>query len=204
MSLKKICLYIFCLSTMLYAEQIVINDGRTYSFAEKDMVEEIHEIIEKDKDKINAKLKLEKDKALRWKPQQEKLTIAVKNRVFYPDITYVVPDDIKDVNGRIMYPKGYKFNPADYVRMRQTIVIIDSTNKLQVAWAKKNKYLDDMKYMVLLNEGNAYEMQKKYKKPFYYVDKKFSDKFKIEKTPSLVQQVGNKIQVSEICLKDCQ
>lgn len=189
---------------MLYAEQIVINDGRTYSFAEKDMVEEIHEIIEKDKDKINAKLKLEKDKALRWKPQQEKLTIAVKNRVFYPDITYVVPDDIKDVNGRIMYPKGYKFNPADYVRMRQTIVIIDSTNKLQVAWAKKNKYLDDMKYMVLLNEGNAYEMQKKYKKPFYYVDKKFSDKFKIEKTPSLVQQVGNKIQVSEICLKDCQ
>ena len=109
-------------------------------------------------------------------------------------MTYVVPDDIKDTNGRIMYPKGYKFNPADYVRMTQTIVIIDATNKLQIAWAKKNKYFDDMKYMVLLNDGNAYEMQKDYKNTFYYIDK----------TPSLVQQVGNKIQVSEICLKDCQ
>lgn len=202
--LTNMMISIFVFTFALNAEIITVKDGKTYDFAEKDMVEEIQKIIVKDKDKINTKLKQEKDKALKWKPQQEKLTVAAKNRVFYPDMTYVVPDDIKDTNGRIMYPKGYKFNPADYVRMTQTIVIIDATNKLQIAWAKKNKYLDDMKYMVLLNDGNAYEMQKKYKKPFYYIDKKFSDKFKITSTPSLVQQVGNKIQVSEICLKDCQ
>ncbi len=207
MLLKTLTIASLFLITM-YGETITIKDGKTYDFAEKDMVEEIGEHIVKNKDKIEAKInqaKLEaKEKIANYKPKMTKLLPAKKNKTFYPDISYTVPEDIKGADGRVMYPKGYKFNPADYIKMSKSLVIIDGTNNLQVNWAKKNKYLDDMSYTVLLSDGNPLQMQKIYKKPIYFADKKLTDKFKIEKTPSLVKQVGNQIEVREICLKNCQ
>lgn len=200
---------ILCLiSHLLLSETFTFQEGKTYSFAEKNAITDIQEHIKKNEKNIEAKIakkQLEqKSKARDWKPEQRKLTVAKKHKVFYPDMTYTVPEDIKDATGRIMYAKGFKFNPADYVHMQQEIVIIDASNKVELEWAKKNNYLDSAKYMVLLAGGNAFEITEEFKKPAYYLTKEVADKFQIQKTPSIIKQIENKIKVSEICLKNCQ
>jgi conjugal transfer pilus assembly protein TraW len=200
---------ILCLiSQLLLSETFTFKEGKTCDFAEKNAIADIQEHIKKNEKNIEAKIaktKIEqKSKARDWKPEQRKVTAATKNKVFYPDMTYTVPEDIKDATGRIMYAKGFKFNPADYVHMQQEIVIIDANNKIELEWAKKNSYLDSAKYMVLLTDGNAFEITEEFKKPAYYLTKEVADKFQIQKTPSIVKQIENKIKVSEICLKNCQ
>lgn len=200
---------ILCLiSQLLFSEAFIFNDGKTYEFAEKNAIEDIQEHIKKNESKIEQKIKQlnieQKNKIRDWKPEQKKLTASTKDKTFYPDITYIVPQDIKDSQGRVMYAKGFRFNPADYVHMQHEIVIIDADNETELAWAKKNSYLDSAKYMILLSSGNAFKITEEFKKPAYYLTKDIADKFKIEKTPSIVKQVGNQIEVREICLKDCQ
>jgi len=200
---------ILCLiSHLLLSETFTFQEGKTYDFAEKNALTDIQEHIKKNDKNIEAKIakkQLEqKSKAREWKPELRKLTAAKKHKVFYPDMTYTVPEDIKDARGQIMYAKGFKFNPADYVHMQQEIVIIDASNKVELEWAKKNNYLDSSKYMVLLADGNAFEITEEFKKPAYYLTKEVADKFQIQKTPSLIKQIENKIKVSEICLKNCQ
>lgn len=200
---------ILCLiSQLLLSETFTFQEGKTYDFAEKNAITDIQDHIKKNEKNIEAKIakkQLEqKSKARDWKPEQRKLTAATKHKVFYPDMTYTVPEDIKDATGRTMYAKGFKFNPADYVHMQQEIVIIDASNKIELEWAKKNSYLDSAKYMVLLADGNAFEVTEEFKKPAYYLTKEVADKFQIQKTPSIVKQIKNKIKVSEICLKNCQ
>lgn len=200
---------ILCLiSQLLLGEIFTFQEGKTYSFAEKNAIADIQEHIKKNEKNIEAKIakiKIEqKSKARDWKPEQRKVIAATKNKVFYPDMTYTVPEDIKDATGRIMYAKGFKFNPADYVHMQQEIVIINANNKIELEWAKKNSYLDSAKYMVLLTDGNAFEITEEFKKPAYYLTKEVADKFQIQKTPSIIKQIENKIKVSEICLKNCQ
>lgn len=200
---------ILCLiSHLLLSETFTFQEGKTCSFAEKNAITDIQEHFKKNEKNIEAKIakkQLEqKSKARDWKPEQRKLTVAKKHKVFYPDITYMVPEDIKDGAGRIMYAKGFKFNPADYVHMHQEIVIIDASNKIELEWAKKNSYLDSAKYKVLLAGGNAFEITEEFKKPAYYLTKEVADKFQIQKTPSIIKQIENKIKVSEICLKNCQ
>lgn len=200
---------ILCLiSQLLLSETFTFQEGKTYDFAEKNAIADIQEHIKKNEKNIEAKIaktKIEqKSKAREWKPEQRKLTAATKNKVFYPDMTYTVPEDIKDAKGRVMYAKGFKFNPGDYVHMQQELVIIDANNKTQLEWAKNNNYLDSAKYMVLLSAGNAFEIAEEFKKPAYYLTKEVADKFQIQKTPSIIKQIENKIKVSEICLKNCQ
>ncbi|MDD3834814.1 MAG: chromosome segregation protein ParM [Sulfurimonas sp.] len=200
---------ILCLiSHLLFSETFIFQEGKSYDFAEKNAIADIQEHIKKNEVNIEAniaKSKIEQEKKARvWKPEQRTLTVATKNKVFYPDMTYTVPEDIKDATGRIMYAKGFKFNPADYVQMQQEIVIIDATNKIELEWAKNNNYLDSAKYMLLLSDGNALDIADEFKKPVYYLTKEIADKFQIKKTPTIIKQVGNKIKVSEICLKNCQ
>lgn len=202
-------LLIVCLITqLLFAETFVLSEGKTYEFAEKNAIEDIQEHIQKNKDNIEKKIEQlnieQKQKSKEWKPEQKKLSAAVKDKTFYPDITYIVPKDIKDSHGRVMYAKGFKFNPADYVYMQQEIVIIDADNKIELEWATKNSYLDSAKYMLLLSNGNAFKISEEFKKPAYYLTKDIANKFKIEKTPSIIRQVGNQIEAREICLKNCQ
>ena len=200
---------ILCLiSQLLLSETFTFQEGKTYDYVEKNAIADIQEHIKKNEKKIEAKIakkQLEqKSKARDWKPEQRKLSAATKHKVFYPDMTYTVPEDIKDATGRTMYAKGFKFNPADYVHMQQESVIIDASNKTELEWAKNNSYLDSAKYMVLLAGGNAFKITEEFKKPAYYLTKEVADKFQIQKTPSIIKQIENKIKVSEICLKNCQ
>lgn len=179
--------------------------GETFLFAEKDMIEEIKNQIINNKTQIESKLKeykeVAKEKANNYKPADlKKLTPALKNNIFYPDMTYTNPNNIYNNKGNIIYPKGFKFNPLDYQTISYQMIIIDGTSKKELDWLIKNNYTNNMKYMILLSDGNYKEIGEKIKQPVFYAMPKITEKFNLEHTPSIITQIGNKMEVKEICL----
>ena len=142
-----------------------------------------------------------KEKANNYKPADlKKLTPALKNNIFYPDMTYTNPNDIYDNKGNIIYPKGFKFNPLDYQTIHYQMIIINGNSEKELNWLIENNYIDNIKYMILLSDGNYKEVGEKIKQPVFYAMPKITEKFNLEHTPSIITQIGNKMEVKEICL----
>jgi len=199
---------IFLISAVFANAKVVevLHLGKTYPFAEEDFLVALHKYIQTHKKEIDKKLqkirKEAKQKIIKFKPQGiNPLTPATKNRTFYPDLTYTLPYDIKDAQGNIIYPKGFKFNPANYVRLPYTIVVINGERKEELKWAEKNGYFNNIHYRIFLTDGNWYEIMKKYKTQVYYCMPQIEKRFKLKHTPSIITQIGNKIEVKEICLE---
>lgn len=195
------------LPILLFSSTLVktYQTGETFDFAENDMIEEIKKQIENNKPQIEVKIeeykKTAKEKANNYKPADLKeLTPSIKNNTFYPDMTYSNPNDIYDNKGNIIYPKGFKFNPLDYQTIHYQMIVINGNSKEEIEWLVKNNYLDNIKYMILLSDGNYKEVGEKLNQPVFYAMPKITEKFNLQHTPSIITQIGNKIEVKEICL----
>lgn len=200
-------LLLLILPILLFSSTLVktYQTGETFDFAENDMIEEIKKQIENNKPQIEAKIeeykKTAKEKANNYKPADLKeLTPSIKNNTFYPDMTYTNPNDIYDNKGNIIYPKGFKFNPLDYQTIHYQMIMINGNSKEEIEWLIKNNYLDNIKYMILLSDGNYKEVGEKLNQPVFYAMPKITEKFNLQHTPSIITQIGNKMEVKEICL----
>ncbi len=198
---------LFLLPIFLFSSTLIkkYETGETYEFKEKDMIEEIKNNIENNRTQIEAKLeeykKTTKEKVNNYKPADLKmLTPAIRNNTFYPDMTYTNPDNIYDNKGNIIYPKGFKFNPLDYQTIPYQMIVINGNLEDEIEWLIKNNYKDNIKYMILLSDGNYKEVGEKLNQPVFYAMPKITEKFNIEHTPSIITQIGNKMEVKEICL----
>lgn len=198
---------LFLLPIFLFSSTLIkkYETGETFEFKEKDMIEEIKNNIENNRTQIEAKLeeykKSAKEKVNKYKPADLKmLTPAIKNNTFYPDMTFINPDNIYDNKGNIIYPKGFKFNPLDYQTIPYQMIVINGNSEDEIEWLIKNNYKDNIKYMILLSDGNYKEVGEKLNQPVFYAMPKITEKFNIEHTPSIITQIGNKMEVKEICL----
>lgn len=202
---KVICISLFALNLLVADNRVELHLGQTYDFAERDIIELIHEHIDKNKDEISARLDSERDinkeKVKNFKPKGLlPLEPATQDRVFYPPLEYTLQKDIVGADGKVLYKKGLTFNPADYVKLHYAMVVIDATNKREVEWLKKSDYLNSIAYRILLSDGSYYEMMNELHREVFYLMPEIRKKFQIQKTPSIIKQVENKIEVKEICL----
>lgn len=203
----KSIIILLILPILLLSSTIIktFETGETFEFAEKNMIEEIKNQIENNKSKIDSKIeeykKTTKEKVKNYKPVDlKKLTPAIKNNIFYPDMTYTNPNDIYDNKGDIIYPKGFKFNPLDYQNIPYQMIVINGDSNEEIEWLIKNNFIDNIKYMILLSDGNYKEVAEKINQPVFYAMPKITEKFNLEHTPSIITQIGNKMEVKEICL----
>ena len=204
--MRILILIMFLVFNQLYAgvsKEMVL--GKTSDFAERDMLELIQEHIQKNKAQIEQKSNSIRDKAKEdvknYKPNGlVPLESALEDRVFYPDLTYILDKDIKDHNGKVLYKKGFKFNPADYVKMSYALIIINGDNKNEVEWFKTSAFANKLTYRLLLSSGSFYELNKELKQEVYYLMPEIRTRFQIQRTPSIVKQIGNKIEVKEFCI----
>jgi conjugal transfer pilus assembly protein TraW len=185
----------------------VLHIGKTYPFAEKDLLAAIHNKLKNNKQELIKKAykisKKAKQQIINFKPKGiDPLTPADKNVTRTVDLTYTLPFDIKDANGKIIYPKGFKFNPAKYVKLSYQIVVLNANRPQEVKWFFKSKYSKNpIEYRVFLTDGNWYHFIKKYKNQVYYCLPQIEKRFKLKHTVSIVKQIGDKIEVKEIAIK---
>ncbi|MEA3429393.1 MAG: hypothetical protein U9Q84_09355 [Thermodesulfobacteriota bacterium] len=177
--------------------------GRTYSIIERDALEEIKEHASK----IDWHKHFNKEKAetavKNYQPENmTALPRATEDRTFSVDMTYTLDFDIPDGKGGILYPKGYTFNPLDYVQLPNILVVIDASDKKQVEWFESSQYINDYKTMCLVTGGKSWALSQKLQKPVFYANKQIVERFKLKAVPSVVQQKGQYMEVKEFDIEN--
>lgn len=179
--------------------------GAVYDIAEKDALKEIEEKARKvDGNLIINKSDLAK-KIRNYRPEDleaMKLQPAQKDRTFLVDMTYTLDRDIANGEGNVVYPKGYTFNPLDYVTYPGIIVILDGKNLSQVAWFKGSPYSKDLEAKLLITDGSYAELSKVLKRPVFYANRAMIEVFQITAVPSVVRQNGTMMEVTEIHVRE--
>ena len=175
--------------------------GNTYPIAEKDALEEIKERAKNvdikqyvNKNKLETKIKnfLPSDA-----PQLKTANI---DSSFTVDLTYTLDFDIPDGRGNILYPKGYKFNPLDYINYNKTIVVINGADNRQVEWFEKSVHGKDINTLLLITNGSYYSLSQRLKRQVFYANPKIVEIFELKYVPSVIYQKGNVMEVKEIAV----
>ncbi|HQP54830.1 MAG TPA: hypothetical protein PLN83_01865 [Syntrophorhabdus sp.] len=182
--------------------------GSTYPIAEKDAVSEILEKAKSiDWNKEFSQSKLEQ-KAKNFKPKDlVSLPAARENKSYAVDMTYTLEFDIPRVNERgeiigVLYPKGYTFNPLDYVSYPITLIFLDATDEAQLTWLKDSPYLKDLRVKLLITDGNWHDLSKELNTRVFYANKQIIERFQLNALPSIVYQEGKLMRVQEINAHD--
>ncbi len=194
--LLGICMVL--LSTAAVQARDLGTYGAVYPIAEKDALSE----IEARAKEVNWKKALDPKKAEKKikehrPPGLIKLPPSLKDGSFSVDGTYSMQMDVPDGKGGVLYPKGYTFNPLDYVFLPRILVFLDGSDERQIEWFKSSPYKEDFRTMLLLTDGPYYEIMQDLKIPVYYANRKIIDRLGLKAVPSVVVQNGKLMQVRE-------
>ncbi|MBI5178177.1 MAG: hypothetical protein HZA04_02850 [Nitrospinae bacterium] len=172
--------------------------GAVYPIAERDALEEILERVSRAGNLETLLGKERIEEAVRnFQPQLSALPKAEKDDTFLADLIWVNDQDIPAPGGGILYPKGYRFNPAELIFLPNILVVIDGADPAQVAWFQSSPYVDDPRTMLLLTGGPWYELGEKLKMPTFYINADIVERFKLRRVPSTVWQEGTSMRVNE-------
>jgi len=176
--------------------------GQTYPIVEPDALKEMeNRAAQVDWRKIFNQKTYEKAMQ-NYHPDAQHLPRAQKNKTRIVDMTYTLPFDIPDDKGGILYPKGYTYNPLDYVKFTQTLVVINGDDPDQVKWFTHSKYADTSSVMLLLSEGAYYPIEHKLAQPVFYASTDMIQRFQLQAVPSVILQDGKYMEVEEIVVSE--
>lgn len=195
--MKPLVLIVVCIlfSVQPGLARVLGTFGKTYPIIERDALEE----IQKRAAQVNWKSTLDKVRPEEFRPQGlPDLPRAVDDRSFLVDMTYTLGFDIPDGKGGTLYPKGYRFNPLDYLPFNQTLVVFDGDDPLQTAWLKASGLLSKSDTMLLLSGGSFIDVGKGLNRLVYYATPQIVERFHLRVTPSIIQSRDNLMEVQEI------
>jgi conjugal transfer pilus assembly protein TraW len=127
---------------------------------------------------------------------------AEQDRCFTVDMTYTLDRNLTDKDGTVLYPKGYRFNPLDYMSFTIGLVVIDGNDPAQVKWYKDSPYSSNHKMKLLLSGGSAQAMISELNRAVFYLDKEIATRFQLAAVPSVVVQQDKQIQVTEFLIQE--
>lgn len=174
--------------------------GATYPVAESDALGE----IEQKAKSIDWSRVIKRKSIEEYDGPEDRVSLprAPRERAFSVDMTYTLQMDIPDGKGGILYPKGYSFNPLDYVAFTRTLVLIDGTDPEQVKWFAASEYKGRLDVMLLLTAGSYRSLGKKLAVPLFYADNMLVKRLQLTAVPSVVRQEGRAMLVHEYALPD--
>ncbi|HHL35550.1 MAG TPA: hypothetical protein ENJ30_14420 [Desulfobulbaceae bacterium] len=169
--------------------------GETYPVIEPDVVAELKEEAAR-KNRFGDNEFLERMKT--YQPEDiHHLPRATMDRTFLVDMTYTLDRDLLDGDGKVIYPKGFTFNPLDYLSFSGGMLVIDGNDPVQVKWFKKTPYANNHRVRLLLSDGHAYELIKQLKRSVFYLTDEIAGRLHLSAVPALIIQKGDRLQVRE-------
>ena len=196
---------LFC-STLLFLSSVsfgatIVNlgvVGAVYPVVEPDILKELHQRAVKHgltKKQILRKVNVYQPVDIQNLPRAEKDTS------FLADMTYSLTKDYRDKDGKIVYPKGFTFNPLDHISFPGGMVIINAADPEQVKWFKNSPYFNNHSARLLISDGYAFPLTRKFKRPVFYLTKQIAQRIKVRHVPAVVVQQGKKLLVHEVKIK---
>ncbi len=163
-----------------------ITTGMTYPVKEQD----IKTALKKNIDRVIKTARENAKKPLKYEVKYN-IEKAQEDRTFYLDPSYTIQEDITSPDGKIVAKKGTVIHPANYAPLGK-YVVIDGKDEKQVYFAIKEK-----PKKIIITSGDPIELTRKYKTPFFFATDEILNSFAIKKTPSIIQQEGRYIRVTE-------
>jgi hypothetical protein len=169
--------------------------GKTFKIAERDLLEVIKEqLAQVDWQALNRQMK---EKILAYKPLNSvELRPATEHRVRYHDPTFILPFDIKDAEGNVLYARGTSINPLDAVPesvwKNRVYVFFNLADRCQRAFVKDFvKKNSTQRLVTLVADGHSTlkditDFIKELLFPVYSATSLMAERFGVEKTLSLV------------------
>ena len=203
--MRKIITFITIILAISMHVEVLAKDlgkyGTTYPIIEEDAISQMKKAIAGyDWEKFKSK---QREKINNYKPKDlVDLPTVQEEKVFKVDMTGSIKEDIIGRDGVVIYPKGYRYNPMEYVFMRRILVFINGKDEKQIQWYKKSPYPSDMRTMLLITDGSYLDVRKKLNTPsVYYANREIIDRMGIKAVPSVAVQKGTELEVKEYALK---
>lgn len=196
---------VFVLSTSGPAfAKTVGRSGNVYRIAEPDALKELEDkaasmdLKERNKKEETAR------KIERYRPYNVvSLPPAKKDRTSMVDMTYTLEFDIPDGKGGVLYPKGFIFNPLDYIPFSRTIVVLNGAAENEVDWFMASEYYKRTDVLVLVTDGIWKDLMHRFKRNVFYLTEPVRTRLRLSSTPSVIVKKDNKyMEVREIHVPD--
>ena len=183
---------------VVFAKDLGVR-GKVYPILEPDALEELEERASQvDWGKLFNKEANER-KVKNYKPRDfVSLPRSGKYQVRTVDISYALEFDIPDGKGGILYPKGFVFNPLDYIVYPRTIVVLNGADRDQVDWFKQSEHYKNISVVLWITDGGYYDLSSELGRPVYYANKMITARFDVKVVPCIIAQKGNLLEVTEI------
>ncbi len=167
--------------------------GRTWPIAEPDALTEIEaKVATLPRDMSKAYGPREKWSALK----AAALPAATIDRVRTVVPFYTLEFDIQLPDGRMLYPKGFTFNPLTYVSLPQRLVIVHPRD---LAWALRTARPSDFILLTALGgeSGDAIALSEKTGRAIYILEERVKERLGLTVAPVIVAQSGPKLVLTE-------
>lgn len=127
------------------------------------------------------------------------LGTARTNRVRSVVPFYSLDFDLRLPGGKVLYPRGYTFNPLTYISLPQRLIVVHPAD---IAWAARTAALTDW---ILLTAGgpkddDALSLGEKLGRPVFILEERVKQRLGLTVAPVIVRQVGTRLELSEVKL----
>jgi len=178
--------------------------GKTYDITERDLIAVIQHKL-KHMEKTGELAKFQNDYKNRVidgiehpKPIPGIKATANANTRYY-DPSMVTDKDITDATGRILYPRGTRINPLDYIGWNKYLLFVDGRDAKQLEFSKKITAASDRPVKLVLIAGEPLELMRKWKMTIYFDQGgKLTKRFAITQVPAIVRQEGKRLRIDEL------
>ena len=120
-----------------------------------------------------------------------------RSRMFDPAIT--VERDIRLPDGRLIAAAGARVNPLASHALTRDLLFVDGRREAEIAWALAH----ERPAKIVLLAGRPLDLTRQYGRPFFFDQGgRLAARFGLRFTPSLVEQAGTRLRITEIPVED--
>lgn len=172
-----------------------VQVGKTYAIQEEDALVE----IERRASTVDLQTK-NQEEVKQWAlGQSVHLKNATEDRRYRVDMSYTLDTDIPDKNGVVVYPRGYSFNPLDFMQLPYRIGVIGA-GKEQLQWARQQG--DGVLW--LASDADPWTLSGELGQPVYLYTEEVAKRLKVQAVPAILEQKGSELWAQETALTEAR
>ena len=178
--------------------------GMTWAVAEPDLLEQIESrLLEMERSGELARLEQEARANARRKLEEPDpvpgIAPAMRERVRLWDPAITVARDIRTPDGTLIAAAGTRVNPLERTTLARDLLFVDGRREAEIAWALAH----ERPSKIVLLAGRPLDLIRRHRRPFFFdTGGRLAARFGIGLTPSLVEQAGTRLRITEIALED--
>ena len=178
--------------------------GATWPVAEPDLLAQIEaRLLEMERSGALARLEEEARANARRKLEEPDPLPGIapatteRSRLWDPAIT--VARDIRTPDGTLIAVAGTRVNPLERMTLARDLLFVDGRREAEIGWALAH----DRPAKIVLLAGRPLDLMRKHRRPFFFDQGgRLAARFGLRFTPSLVEQVGSQLRITEVPVED--